>query len=55
MKVPRIPFKKLFLGFLSCEKSLYEVFQLQFWSDKDMSDCVCSGVERQRERSETRR
>lgn len=47
--------KKDYLGFVYCNQIIRDVFQLKFWSDEEMYNCVMSGVERQRERSEERR
>lgn len=41
-----------YCGFVNLNDTLFDVFQLRFWSDED---CAMSGVERQRERSEERR
>lgn len=46
---------KSFIGYLTICDVVFETFQLKFWSDEEMYDCVMSGVERQRERSEERR
>lgn len=44
--------RKSFLGYLTICDVVFDVFQLKFWSDED---CVMSGAERKRERSEERR
>lgn len=47
--------KKDYLGFVYSDDILCDVFQLKFWSDEEMFNCVMSGAERKRERSEERR
>lgn len=44
--------RKSYLGYLIICDVVFEAFQLKLWSD---SDCVMSGAERKRERSEERR
>ena len=42
---------KEYLGFVYCKEILFDVFQLRFWSDDVVNNCVSSVAERQRERS----
>ena len=46
---------KEYLGFVYHNEFLLDVFQLRFWSDGEINNCVLSEAERQRERSEARR
>lgn len=47
--------KKDYLGFVYSNDVLFDVFQLKFWFDEQVNNCVMSGAERKRERSEERR